>query len=75
MTHHLFPGDKETITIFCANHHLLIDHDKEGFTKGNSTRVKKVKILIRQKKENKMGTGHVANFDALEKEAKKFNFF
>ena len=75
MTHHLFPGDKETLLILCANHHSLIDHEKEGFTKGNSTRVKKVKILIRQKKESKMGRGYIANFAALEREVCKFNNF
>ena len=31
ITHHLFPGDKETTIVLCANHHLLIDHYKEGF--------------------------------------------
>jgi hypothetical protein len=41
MTHHIFPDDKKTIVILCANHHLLIDHEKEGFIKGKSTRPKK----------------------------------
>jgi len=31
MIHHLFPGDKETTVVLCANHHLKIDHFKEGF--------------------------------------------
>lgn len=31
--HHPFPGDKEIEIILCANHHLSIDHYKEGFYK------------------------------------------
>lgn len=75
-THHLFPDDKETILILCANHHSLIDHEKEGFIKGKATRKKKTKVMVRYRFRSEAERKKLrVNFDPLEREIYRFNNF